>query len=205
MNVVAVSGRVLIKLRVMFEFILIKNFKRIVRVNQKVYVEVYETEDAGFERRRGVDVAVELEESARRLLKTKNAVPAIRPEELCAQRPGLYGADEWVSNLLREKGVEDDERILKPCDARGPTAADPPVVFAGVDDNLRGGGGPFLRRRLEHHVENSLGSGAGGAGCVSEYADALDFDLAHVFVEERADPRGRAGRDQVSGFERHRV
>jgi hypothetical protein len=40
---------------------------------------------------------------------------------------------------------------------------------------------------------------------VAERPDALDLDLTQVACVERPDPGGRAGRDEVSGFERHRV
>src|SRR5215210_1042752 len=121
-NVEAVGGRVLIKLRMSLEFVFVEDFVCVVGLNQNVNVEVYESEDAGLKRRRGVDVAVELEESAAGRLKAEDAVPAIRPEELPAQSPRLNRADETVAHLLREKCVEDDERALPTRHARGPTA-----------------------------------------------------------------------------------
>src|SRR5215210_429740 len=104
-NVEAVGGRVLIKLRMSLEFVFVEDFVCVVGLNQNVNVEVYESEGAGLERRRRVDVAVELEELAAGRLKAEDAVPAIRPEELGAQSPRLDGADECVPYLLCEEGV----------------------------------------------------------------------------------------------------
>src|SRR5689334_6466294 len=99
LNVRAEDFWVLIKLRVTFELVLVENLITEVGLNQNVNVEVYEGECAGFEGRRGVDVAVELEGAAARGLEAEDAVPAIRPEELRAQSPGLDGADEFVLYL----------------------------------------------------------------------------------------------------------
>lgn len=152
-NAGAVACRVLKKLCMMFELVLVENFEGVVGLNQNVNIEVDKFEDAGFERRRGVDVAVELEESAVGRPKAKDAVPTIRPEVLGAQRPGLDGADERVADLLGEKGFEDDEGIFAPCDTRGPSAAHTPVVFAGVDDNLQSPEYAFLRQGFEQSTE----------------------------------------------------
>src|SRR4051812_41039678 len=89
LNVEAVGGRVLVKLHVTLELVFVEDFEGVVGMNQNVYVEVYEGEGAGFEGRRGVDVAVELEEAAFWRMKAEDAVPAIRPEELSGQSPGL--------------------------------------------------------------------------------------------------------------------
>src|ERR1044071_2542176 len=106
LNVGAVGGGVPVKLRVTFELVLVENLVGVVGLNQNVHVEVYEGQDAVYEGRRGVDVTVELEESARGGLKAEDAVPSIRPEELRAQSPRLDGANERVPHLLREEGVE---------------------------------------------------------------------------------------------------
>src|SRR5690242_8506237 len=96
LNVGAVRLRIAVKLRVALELVLVEDCKGVVGLNQNVNVEVYEGEGAGLEGRRGVDVAVELEEPAAGRLETEDAVPAIRPEELRAQSPRLDGADEVV-------------------------------------------------------------------------------------------------------------
>src|SRR3712207_2883276 len=109
LNVGAVGGGVGVKLRVTLELVLVEDCVGVVGLNQNINVEVYERQDAAFEGRRGVDVTVELEEPAGGGLKAEDAVPAVSPEELCADSPRLDGADECVAHLLREEGVEDDE------------------------------------------------------------------------------------------------
>ncbi len=126
----------MIKLRVKLELVLVKDPVRIVRLNKNVNVKVDKGEGAGFERRRGVNVAVELEDFTAGPLKTEDAVPTIRPEELSANGPCLDGADERVSNLLSEESIEDDERVFPPRDASRPTSMKAAVVFARADDNL---------------------------------------------------------------------
>ena len=147
------DGRVLIKLRVTFELVFVENLVGKVGLNQNVNVEVYECEEVGLERRRGIDVAVEPEEAAVGRLEAEDAVPAIRPEELRAQSPRLDRADETVTHLVCEKGVEDDERVLPPRHTRGPATMHTAVVFARADDDLGRFVYAFLQSRLEHPSE----------------------------------------------------
>jgi hypothetical protein len=149
LNIDAIDSRVLIKLRVSLEFVFVEDFEGVIGLNQNVNVKVYERESAGLKGRRGVDVAVELEELAVGRLKAEDAVPSIRPEELLAQSTRLDGADECVTYLLGEEGVEDDEGVFPARDTRGPTATDAPVMFARADDNLTRVIPAFLHRRLK--------------------------------------------------------
>src|ERR1043165_9066514 len=104
LNSVSISVGIAVKLRVTLELVLVENCVGEVGLNQNVNVEVYEGEKALREGRRGVDVAVKLEQLAAGRLKAEDAVPAIRPEDLCAQSPRLDGSDEIVLYLLREEG-----------------------------------------------------------------------------------------------------
>ena len=127
---------VAVKLCVEGEFVLVQDLVGMIGVDQDIYVEVDEGEDAGFEAGGGVDVAVEAEQESGGCLETEDAVPAVGPEEFGAVCPGLDDAYERVSNLLGEDGFDDDERSLLTQNARAPAALDAAVMFAGVDENF---------------------------------------------------------------------
>jgi hypothetical protein len=55
-----IDGRININFRVMLKLLLVEDCVGTVWFDQKINVEVYEREDAGFESGRGVNVAVEL-------------------------------------------------------------------------------------------------------------------------------------------------
>src|ERR1700753_1471536 len=104
--------RVAVEACVLFKLVFVEHSEGEVGEDEHVNVEVNEGERVGFEARGRVDVAVEASEATVAFAEAKDAVPAVRPEELKAVRAGLYGSENLVSNLFGEGGFEDDERTF---------------------------------------------------------------------------------------------
>jgi hypothetical protein len=108
-DVYPILWRIAVYFGVPFKFIFVEDGVGVVGLYQKVNVKVDEREDACFESGRGINVAVELEQTARRGLKAEDAVPLVCPEKFGAVCSGLNSSNEWVSNFFREESIEDDK------------------------------------------------------------------------------------------------
>src|SRR6185295_3616002 len=83
-----------------------------VRINENIQIQVDVAQDVPGKGGRHVNVAVIISQSAVRLRKAKDVVPAIQPIIFQAARAAGNRSQEIVNDFVREGSIEDNQRAV---------------------------------------------------------------------------------------------